>query len=134
MLSFLLAASGELRCAVPANCSEDHVASRRHSGVGGEGTVTAKTSVMRPQDIRHTTHTQTSLTHTRLHGTALPVRKPLSTADHTTMGHKAEDGRPRALCSLTRSALHRNSTPALFQGSLKSTSVLRPQKQTRKKQ
>lgn len=63
MLGFLLAASGELRCAAPANCSEDHVASRRHSGVGGEGTVTAKTSVMRPQDTRHTAHTQTHTRH-----------------------------------------------------------------------
>lgn len=49
--------SGRLGCAAPANCSEDRAAQaiwRRW-----EGTVTAKTSVMRPQDTRHTHITYT---------------------------------------------------------------------------
>lgn len=83
----------------------------------------------------HTAHTDahTALTHMSTR-TALLVRQPLSAAGQRRRDHKAEDGRPRALCSLTRSACTETPLQPSLQGSFKSTPVLGPQKQTRKKQ
>lgn len=86
MLGFLLAASKGIRYATPTNCSEARVVQVFRCRWG---TVRADTSVMRPWDTRHTTHTQTHTRH-------LHTSTQDSTSGEKTPLHSGPHDRPQS--------------------------------------
>lgn len=97
--------------------------------------MTAKTSVTRPQDTRHTTHTDahTALTHTSTR-TALLVRKPLSTAGHAAKGPQSRGRAPARALLPDSLGLHRKSAPAFAQVNIGFRTAKTDEKETIKRQ
>lgn len=83
MLGFLLAASGGLRCAAPANCSEDRVAQAIWRRWGRD----SDSQNQRNEATGHTAHdthtdAHTSLTHTSTRDSTSGEKTPLHSGPH----------------------------------------------------